>query len=877
MRSCYNNYIRMSHSTVVTDADLELSREELLKLVLRQQLQNHVLETRIVLLAKENDSLRNELLSMKQQAAPSPSLPNQMTPINPNVESQNLMRPEVQSRLLSPSPSLDLRRRSSSAKRGDVIRSVAMRAREGKETEISLNTRSSLDIQDPPIPASHVPRSSQQTPPNDGAVQSKRASSPLVTPSERANTRASQESLASVNGAFSNKFNLLIATATVVTSDSSNSLINTASNSSANTASPQGARADRSSRPRQRFMASLSGPDALHSAVQGLFGDSGMASDIVKKLHGLSSLEEETSDDNGGMFLDEPKFRRRSQSVPRRLPTDGSMRTRATTISTRPRHSRVNVEISETLQQQAITANYSEQQIKAAITIQRSFRMMQMQTRFVAAKRRASRKSFAFIQVTADDDMLPHSGTSRSSVDKANSDSGTPDGFENQYKLGSKSANLSELKEEQESRSSNRLASPAVKKVRVSATGFGTFNPRQVADLEAHRRLGIQLFNRNPSKGITYLIKEKVLSGPDPHTVASFLREQPGLCRMQIGQYFGMVSSRLASDTLDEYAKSFNFAVLETFLDCLRAFLAPLRLPGEAKMAEHIMHAFGRQYHAQRPTEFRTEDAPFLLAYALVMLNTDLHQQTEGKKQRMSKADFVRINRGVDGDHDLGSQLLEKMYDDISARELSTDPDNTSAVRDVCSKIQGLASEMAIPSRQYVCEGLITEIEAGPNVQGAHAAKVQTIRNIFLFDDQLIITKPKSGKHVLKRQFNLVDFKLFPVNSLKTSWQICSNIDRSDWLMFSISGTEDEAKRLADLMIQCINDTRKFEEWRLTKLRNVVNVLFGRSTSSSDLSAPENPPVAADAKADDKEVSPTRTGWSRVMPSIKKKKTTDAK
>ena len=168
-----------------------------------------------------------------------------------------------------------------------------MRAREGKETEISLNTRSSLDIQDPPTSASHLPRSSQQTPPNDGAVQSKRASSPLVTPSERANARASQESVASVNGAFSNNVNVtsLIPTATVVTSDPLDSLINTASNSSANTASPQGARADRSSRPRQRFMASLSGPDALHSAVQGLFGDSGMASDIVKKLHGLSSLE----------------------------------------------------------------------------------------------------------------------------------------------------------------------------------------------------------------------------------------------------------------------------------------------------------------------------------------------------------------------------------------------------------------------------------------------------------------------------------------------------------------------------------------------------------------------------------------------------------
>ena len=57
-------------------------------------------------------------------------------------------------------------------------------------------------------------------------------------------------------------------------------------------------------------------------------------------------------------------------------------------------------------------------------------------------------------------------------------------------------------------------------------------------------------------------------------------RLQTGLCRAKIGEFLGLIGSRLAMDTLEAYVKLFQYES-EHFDECLRKFLGSFRLPGE--------------------------------------------------------------------------------------------------------------------------------------------------------------------------------------------------------------------------------------------------------------------------------------------------------
>ena len=48
-------------------------------------------------------------------------------------------------------------------------------------------------------------------------------------------------------------------------------------------------------------------------------------------------------------------------------------------------------------------------------------------------------------------------------------------------------------------------------------------------------------------------------------------------------------------------------------------------VPGEAQKIDRIINCFGRHYFRQRPDIFRNEDAAYVLAYSVIMLNTDAH------------------------------------------------------------------------------------------------------------------------------------------------------------------------------------------------------------------------------------------------------------
>ena len=66
-------------------------------------------------------------------------------------------------------------------------------------------------------------------------------------------------------------------------------------------------------------------------------------------------------------------------------------------------------------------------------------------------------------------------------------------------------------------------------------------------------------------------------------------------------------------------------------------------------------------------------DTVFILAFSLIMLNTDLHSPSIKKK--MTQAEFVHNNRKINNGNDLPSVFLEDLYQRILEDEIKTKTD----------------------------------------------------------------------------------------------------------------------------------------------------------------------------------------------------------
>lgn len=89
----------------------------------------------------------------------------------------------------------------------------------------------------------------------------------------------------------------------------------------------------------------------------------------------------------------------------------------------------------------------------------------------------------------------------------------------------------------------------------------------------------------------------------------------------------------------EEFAGLFDFS--DQRLDvALRSFLNTFSLTGETQERERILLHFSRRYHACNPNAYLNEDACHTLVCALMLLNTDLHNQ--GVTRKMSCQEFIQ-------------------------------------------------------------------------------------------------------------------------------------------------------------------------------------------------------------------------------------------
>ena len=85
-------------------------------------------------------------------------------------------------------------------------------------------------------------------------------------------------------------------------------------------------------------------------------------------------------------------------------------------------------------------------------------------------------------------------------------------------------------------------------------------------------------------------------------------------------------------------------------------------------------------------------DTAYVLAYSVIMLNTDAHNPQV--KKRMTKPDFIKNNRGINDNTDLPEELLSEIFDEIVTNEIRM-KDEVEAGPNVAVAGPGLANALA--------------------------------------------------------------------------------------------------------------------------------------------------------------------------------------
>lgn len=95
-----------------------------------------------------------------------------------------------------------------------------------------------------------------------------------------------------------------------------------------------------------------------------------------------------------------------------------------------------------------------------------------------------------------------------------------------------------------------------------------------------------------------------------------------------------------------------------------------------------------------------------MLAYSTIMLNTDAHNPQV--KNRMTKAEFIRNNRGINDGSDLPEDLLSPIYDEIVSNEIRM-KDEIEAEHILPSHGPGIAAALANVGRDLQKEAYVMQ------------------------------------------------------------------------------------------------------------------------------------------------------------------------
>ncbi|KAG7523215.1 IQ motif and SEC7 domain-containing protein 3-like isoform X1 [Solea senegalensis] len=345
-------------------------------------------------------------------------------------------------------------------------------------------------------------------------------------------------------------------------------------------------------------------------------------------------------------------------------------------------------------------------------------------------------------------------------------------------------------------------------------------------------RIGLNLFNVNPEKGIHFLITRGFV--PDTAIgVAHFLLQRKGLSRQMIGEFLGNSKLQFNRDVLDCVVDEMDFSGMELD-EALRKFQAHVRVQGEAQKVERLIEAFSQRYCMCNPDvvqQFHNPDTIFILAFAVVLLNTDMYSPNIKPQRKMGLDDFIRNLRGVDDGADIPREMVAGIYERIQQRELRSNEDHVTYVSRVEQSILGLKTILAVPHRRLVCCCRLFEV---PDANKPHKQKLSQLqREVFLFNDLLLILKlcPKkksSASYNFCKAMGLLgmQFHLFSNEYYAHGITMLSPFTSEKKQLVSFcSPSGDELRKFAEELREAIAEVNEMEQihiqWELERQQGI--------------------------------------------------------
>lgn len=215
---------------------------------------------------------------------------------------------------------------------------------------------------------------------------------------------------------------------------------------------------------------------------------------------------------------------------------------------------------------------------------------------------------------------------------------------------------------------------------KVSSTMFAVEAFESKKKRQEEMATGILKFNVKPSAGIAYLVAHGHMGEGSPRDVAQFLYTSTDkLDKTMVGDYLGNgvhYQGGFCVNVLHEYVDMMDFTGMEIDV-AIRHFLAGFRLPGESQKIDRMMEKFAERFFSSCPPGlFPSADTAFILAFSIIMLQTDLHNPSIAEEKKMDKAGFLRNNRGINDGKDLPEEYMGAIFDRIKTTPISLKEDD---------------------------------------------------------------------------------------------------------------------------------------------------------------------------------------------------------
>ncbi|KAF6119196.1 IQ motif and Sec7 domain ArfGEF 3 [Phyllostomus discolor] len=322
-----------------------------------------------------------------------------------------------------------------------------------------------------------------------------------------------------------------------------------------------------------------------------------------------------------------------------------------------------------------------------------------------------------------------------------------------------------------------------------------------------------------------------------------------------IGEFLGNSKKQFNHDVLDCVVDEMDFSSMELD-EALRKFQAHIRVQGEAQKVERLIEAFSQRYCMCNPEvvqQFHNPDTIFILAFAIILLNTDMYSPNIKPDRKMMLEDFIRNLRGVDDGADIPRELVVGIYERIQQKELKSNEDHVTYVTKVEKSIVGMKTVLSVPHRRLVCCSRLFEVTDVNKLQKQAAHQ----REVFLFNDLLVILKlcPKKKSSstytfcksvgLLGMQFHLFENEYYSHGiTLVTP---LSGSEKRQVLHFCALGSDEMQKFVEDLK-ESIAEVTELEqiriEWELEKQQGAKTLSFKSAGAQVDPQLKQGSPTA---------------------------------